>query len=174
MSGHQSGVNVRVKEKYPYAYFIHCYAHQLNLIMAQATSQNKHVKEFFSNLSQIPTFFSNSPQRVAILDEIVGARLPKTVQTRWNFNSRTVNMVYEHRETLIECMENIIDVSSQSSSINQNTGLKLLLKDSNIIFWLNCFHKIMPHVDCLYNAVQAKNTDPVQVQDSVTKFKIEI
>jgi hypothetical protein len=79
MSGHQCGVNVRIKEKYPYAYFIHCYAHQLNLIMAQATSQNKQVKVFFSNLSQIPTFFSNFPQRVAILDEIVGARLPKTV-----------------------------------------------------------------------------------------------
>ncbi|XP_025413812.1 uncharacterized protein LOC112685954 [Sipha flava] len=154
MSGHQSGVNVRIKEKYPYAYFIHCYAHQLNLIMAQATSQNK--------------------QRVAILDEIVGARLPKTVQTRWSFNIRTVNKVYEHRDTLIECMKKIIDASSQSSSINQATGLKLLLKDTSFIFWLNCFHKIMPHVDCLYNAVQARNTDPVQVQDSVRKFKIEI
>ncbi|XP_025420998.1 uncharacterized protein LOC112691074 [Sipha flava] len=98
MSGHQSGVNVRIKEKYRYAYFIHCYAHQMNLITAQATSHNK--------------------QRVAILDEIVGACLPKTVQTRWNFNIRTVNMVYEHRDTLIECMEKIIDASSQSSSIN--------------------------------------------------------
>jgi hypothetical protein len=83
-------------------------------------------------------------------------------------------MVYEHRDTLIECMEKIIDASSQSSSINQTTGLKLLLKDTSFIFWLNCFHKIMPHVDCLYNAVQARNTDPVQVQDSVRKFKIEI
>jgi hypothetical protein len=174
MSGHQSGVNVRIKEKYRYAYFIHCYAHQMNLITAQATSHNKQVKVFFSNLSQIPTFFSNSPQRVAILDEIVGACLPKTVQTRWNFNIRTVNMVYEHRDTLIECMEKIIDASSQSSSINQATGLKLLLKDTSFIFWLNCFHKIMPYVDCLYNAVQARNTDPVQVQDFVRKFKIEI
>jgi hypothetical protein len=71
-------------------------------------------------------------------------------------------------------MEKIIDASSQSSSINQATGLKLLLKDSNLIFWINCFHKIMPQVDCLYNAVQARNTDPVQVQDSVRKFNIEI
>lgn len=63
---------MRVKEKYPYAYFIHCYAHQLNLIMTLAVSQNKQVKVFFSNLSQIPTFFSNS-KRVTILDEIVGA-----------------------------------------------------------------------------------------------------
>jgi hypothetical protein len=95
-------------------------------------------------LSQILIFFSNSLQRVAILDEIVGARLPKTVQTRWNFNIGTVNMVYEHRDTLIECTEKNIDASSQSSFINQATGLKQLIKDSNFIFWLNCFHKIMP------------------------------
>ncbi|XP_050435438.1 zinc finger MYM-type protein 1-like [Adelges cooleyi] len=174
MSGQKSGVNVRVQEKYPYAYFSHCYAHQLKLIMAQATSQNKQVKLFFSNLSQIPTFFSNSPQRVAILDEIVSTRLPKTVQKRWNFNIQTVNKVYEHRETLIKCMEKIIDVSSQSATINQATGLLLLLKDSTFIFWLDCFHKIMPHVDCLYKAVQSQNIDPVQIQNSVITFKIEI
>jgi len=36
-------------------------------------------------------------QIVTILDEIVGARLVRTVQIHWNFNIRTVNIVYEHR-----------------------------------------------------------------------------
>lgn len=31
----------------------------------------------------------------------------------------------------------------------------------------------MPHVDCLYNIVQVKNTDPVQIQNSVKNFKME-
>lgn len=77
MSGQKSGVYVRVKELYPYAYYIHCYAHQLNLIMTQSISQNKEVRIFFSNLSEIPVFFSNSPQRVAVLDKLVGVRLPR-------------------------------------------------------------------------------------------------
>jgi hypothetical protein len=59
-------------------------------------------------------------------------------------------MACGHRDTLIECMEKIIDASSQFSSINQATGLKLLLKDKSFIFWRNCFHKIMPYVNCLY------------------------
>ncbi|XP_008188288.1 zinc finger MYM-type protein 1-like [Acyrthosiphon pisum] len=158
MSCQNSGVNVRVRETYPFANFIHCYAHQLNLIMTQATSQNKQIKIFFSNLSEIPVFFSNYPQRVAVLDDIVGSRLPRAVQTRWNFNIRTVNTVDEHRESLIECMEKIINISLQNSTINQATGLKRLLTDATFIFWLTIFHKIMPHVDCLYNVVQAKNT----------------
>lgn len=85
MSGQNSGVNVRVREKYPFANFIHCYAHQLNLIMTQATSKNKQIKIFFSNLSEIPVFFSNSPQRVAVLDDIVGRRLPRAVSNTLEF-----------------------------------------------------------------------------------------
>ncbi|KAL4126426.1 hypothetical protein QTP88_010648 [Uroleucon formosanum] len=174
MSGQKAGVNVKIKEKYPFAYFIHCYAHQLNLIMIQSISKNKQVRVFFSNLSEIPVFFSHSPQRVSVLDEVVGVRMPRVVQTRWNFNSRTVNTVFEHREDLIICMDKIIETSLQAKTINQATGIKRLLEDSDFIFWLNIFHKIMPHVDCLYSSVQARKTDPVQVNNSVTLFINEI
>jgi len=111
MSGQNSGVNVRVREKYLFPNFIHCYVHQLNLIMTQALSQNKQIIIFYSNLSEIPVCFYNSPQWVAVLDDIVGSRLPRAVQTRWNFNIRMVNTLYEHRESLIECMENIVSIS---------------------------------------------------------------
>jgi hypothetical protein len=50
--------------------------------MTQSVSQNKEVRIFFSNLSEIPIFFSNSPQRVAVLDKLVGVRLPRAVQTQ--------------------------------------------------------------------------------------------
>ena len=40
MSGQHRGVQSIVKETYPNAHYVHCYAHQLNLILQQATSQN--------------------------------------------------------------------------------------------------------------------------------------
>lgn len=61
MGGQKPEVYVKIKEKYLYAYFNHCYAYQLNLILTQASSRNKQVKIFFSNLSEVPIFFSNSP-----------------------------------------------------------------------------------------------------------------
>ena len=57
LSGSRSGVQTRIKDHYPYAHFIHCYAHKLNLILQKAHSQNKNVQIFFYNLSGIPTFF---------------------------------------------------------------------------------------------------------------------
>lgn len=64
-------------------------------------------------------FFSFSPQRVSVLDEVVGIRLPRVLQT---FNIRTVNTVFEHREDLTICMDKIIEKSLHTKIINQATG----------------------------------------------------
>ena len=39
MSGQHRGVQSIVKEAYPNSRYVHCYAHQLNLVLQQATSQ---------------------------------------------------------------------------------------------------------------------------------------
>nr|CAH7753429.1 unnamed protein product [Callosobruchus chinensis] len=57
MSGVNNGVQAQIKIKYPNAHFIHCYAHQLNLIMQKSASQDAKVRVFFNNLSAIPVFF---------------------------------------------------------------------------------------------------------------------
>ncbi|CAH1998384.1 unnamed protein product [Acanthoscelides obtectus] len=171
MSGRRGGVQALIQRDYIYAYFIHCYAHQLNLILLQATSQNQEVRVFFSNLSDISTFFSHSPQRVAVLDDIVGARVPRSSVTRWNFKSRSINTVYEYRELLIECMEKIEATSKQTVTINQATGIGRMLQDSKFVFWLTVFHRILPHADILYNQLQKTVTDPVQIQTAIKCFE---
>lgn len=74
MSG--SGVQVRVKSIHPNAHFLHCYAHQLNLVIQKSCSQCRSSRIFFNNLSGIPSFFSNSPQRMSVLEEVAHRRIP--------------------------------------------------------------------------------------------------
>ncbi|XP_025412523.1 uncharacterized protein LOC112684990, partial [Sipha flava] len=71
MSGRLSGVQKLIKDEYKNAHFVHCYAHQLNLILSQATMHNRDVRIFFSNLTDVTNFFSNSPQRVTILEKLL-------------------------------------------------------------------------------------------------------
>lgn len=175
MSGRQGGVQAKIKEKYPLAHFVHCYAHKLNLIMTQAASQNNDVRLFFGNLSEIPTFFSNSSQRVAFLERIVGRKVPRSVPTRWNFKSRTVNVVYEYREELIECMEEIEETSGINiTTKNQAGSIRRLLQEKSFVFWLTLFHNIMPHVDILFNELQKRIIDSVEISRCVKKFKENI
>lgn len=47
MSGRLSGVQKLIRDEYKYAYFVHCYAHQLILILSKATTQNRDVRIFF-------------------------------------------------------------------------------------------------------------------------------
>jgi hypothetical protein len=60
MSGEKGGVLTIIKETYKNSHFIHCYAHELNLVMETEASQNPEVRIFFSSLSGILTFSRSS------------------------------------------------------------------------------------------------------------------
>ena len=57
MAGSSRGVQAIVKESYPDAQYVHCHAHQLNLVMMKTASINRDVRISFANLQGICTFF---------------------------------------------------------------------------------------------------------------------
>lgn len=172
MSGKNSGVQARIKNLYKNAHYIHCYAHQLNLIMERASSQNKQVRVFFSDLEGFTAFFSRSPKRTAVLDEVVKKRLPRSSTTRWNFKSRCVVTVFTHKNDIIACLEQIIDDSeSDKPTLRQARGLKNYLQDYDFNFWLDFYNKIMPSCDILFNQLQHREIDAIKVQTYINTFK---
>ena len=126
LSGIHKGVQTRIKEVFKNAHYIHCYAHQLNLILEKATSQNSSVKLFFSSLSGIPAFFHKSAQRMAVSDNAASKRVAAPSSTRWNFKERTVSDVHEIKDELIECCtilensNNNEQLESKECSMTQN------------------------------------------------------
>ena len=98
MSGQHRGGQSIVKEAYPNAHYVHCYAHQLNLVLQQATSQFDRVRVFFAHINAFSVFFSHSTKTVSCLDATVAMRIPRSVQTRWTFESRIVSTVFEHKD----------------------------------------------------------------------------
>jgi hypothetical protein len=94
MSGQHGGVRAKVKALCPYALFIHCYAHRLNLVLAQGSKDIQDAKLFVAGLESFHNFFSNSAKRTALLTDAGGARVPGGSATCWHFKSRAVNAVY--------------------------------------------------------------------------------
>lgn len=173
MSGGLNGVQKLIKDKYPNANFIHCYAHQFNLIMSAAASVNRQARIFFAHLSGICSFFSHSPQRSKVLHDIIEKSLPRVAVTRWNYHSRVVKDVFENREDLIKVMESIEsnETIKLPSTIEKAGAYKQRLKDSDFIFWLTFFYKIMPHVDIIFSQLQKRITDPVKVKQDIQNFE---
>lgn len=108
-----------------------------------------------------------------MLDEIVKRRLPRSVPTRWNFQSRSVNTVFLYRKQLIECMELILkgEEVKNANSIAQANGYVKTLTSKDFVFWLSLFHEIMPHVDILFGHFQRKDIDHISAVKYVTNFE---
>ncbi|XP_018328999.1 zinc finger MYM-type protein 1 isoform X3 [Agrilus planipennis] len=171
MSGQHAGVQAKIRQKYSCAHFVHCYAHQLNLIISKAASINSQVRVFFGNLKEIPTFFNNSPQQVEVLNEIVRRKNPQVVMSSCNFNIRTINVVFENRDSLIECMEEIEEQFNNETVCSAASSIRRMLEDSVFVFWLTFFHHLMPHVDILFNQLQKGSIDPIEVETAVHNFE---
>lgn len=175
MRGATSGVQKQIQDLYPNAYYIHCYAHQLNLIMQQATSQIPKVRLFFAILGGFASFFARSPKRTDVLDKVVAHRLPTSSSVRWNFHSRAVNTVFEHREDLIRRFETMRDSDDfDSVTMREAAGFAALLEDQDFKYFLTLFHNIMPHVDLLYAKLQKKDIDSVHIKGSIQQFQRDI
>jgi len=174
MKGKKAGVQAKIKAVYSNAHFIHCYAHQLNLIMRNAASITRNSKIFFSNVLAIPTFFSRSPRRVSILKKHMDVGIPRPSSTRWNFNIRTINRVYENLQHLKSCLTEIQSTSNADQTIAEATGILKYLNDDNFMFWLELFHQIMPHVEVIYNQMQSREISVFKISEYITDFKTAI
>ncbi|XP_078530667.1 zinc finger MYM-type protein 1-like [Lissotriton helveticus] len=165
------GVQKRIQDVYPNAHYVHCYTHQLNLIMQQAVSKIRETRIFFQDVRSMAAFFTRSPQRTEAFDEIVNKSVPRGSSTRWNFNIRTVNLIYEHREDLEECFADI--EANDEFDYQSKTEARVFartLQDREFQFLLFLFHDIMVAVDLLYNQLQAREMDTVKVKECTTMF----
>ena len=126
MSGKHGGVQKLVRDQCPNAIFIHCYAHQLNLVLLHGANSITEVKLFICDLTGFHSFFNRSSRRMKLLEER-GFKLPQTCPTRWNFHSGAVSTIKKHYDDLlkaIECIANDEQNEWDPSSINAAIGLK--------------------------------------------------
>lgn len=174
MAGQLGGLQAKVRETFPSALFVHCFAHKLNLVLSQSINHIKECKVFFVTLSGMAAFFSKSTKRTQALDTIVHKRLPKVAPTRWNYNGRLVLTVFENRESLIELFENIIENNEtwDSETINSSRGfLDCLKRDFNFNYLLIIFSEIFPFSDNVFNVLQTKTNDIAFCLKKVDNFK---
>jgi len=108
MSEQHNGLQTIVRSKCKNAIFVHCYAHTLNFILKQFIDYIKECKIFFITLSGLSSFFSKSTKRVNALDQVVKKRFPSVALTRWNYNSKLIEMMTEYKEEILNLMYSIM------------------------------------------------------------------
>ena len=161
MSGCNRGVQTIVKQSYPYSHYVHCYAHQLNLILQQAVSQIPEMRLFFANLNGFSVLFSRSAKQVEYLDTRVARRSLRSSQTRWDFHSRIVETVHRYQHDLVVCFEEITACwNGDQLTVREASGLLHWLQEKDFLFYLDFFLRLFPHVEILFAQLQKGGIDP--------------
>ena len=160
MSGHISGVQTLVREDYPFAYFFHCAAHRLNLVLCQSASSIPLVRVFFANVAAFSSFSSSSPRRKDLLHSN-GIDIPKPGETRWYYRSCTISVLHDKYKALLDLLDRIIEHPQgwDDASISQASGLYHFMNSFLFCFLIHVFNRILEQSSLLYMVLQNRNTD---------------
>ena len=67
MRGEFNGLQKLIRDENPYAFYVHCFAHQLQLIVVALSRCCKGLEDFFDDASMIANLCSSSCKRMEIL-----------------------------------------------------------------------------------------------------------
>lgn len=114
MSGRFSGLQSKVKQLNPLALYIHCCAHNLNLVLIDSIRSSVEAVSFFGTLETLYTFLTGSLPRLHILKEeqakeVEGVilTLKRLSDTRWASHKRAVDSVYNSLSAIVKTLRQI-------------------------------------------------------------------
>lgn len=174
MSGHLSGLQSKVKERYPMALFTHCYAHVLNLVLCQGMNGIPECNVFFTTLNGVSTFSSHSSKRTFAVQEYLKKSIPSFAPTRWCFTSRLVNTVETYREHIVQFFSNIhenIDGHWNADDMCKAYGYMQFLEHFQNVFLLNTFSPLFVQTDIIFNILQCEHFDVMTCLNAIRDFE---
>ena len=172
MSGELNGVQTKLRERgFKYGYFIHCYAHKLNLVLSKSAEKITGVKVFFSDLHAFSKFTSSSTKRKSILRDF-DISIPSLCETRWCYRTRTVSTLKSKLQNLKDAFQNIIDNAEKwdNETIHATKALFGILHEHNFMFLLNCFNEILTQAGILFDVLQCKQLDMMFAHEKINDF----
>jgi len=125
MSGQFKGVQTRIREIYPLAYYIHCSAHCLNLVISDSCNIPE-IRNTIGTMQSICNFFGY-PKRLEVLQRCIkdlfpsskASRLKQMCPTRWVQRHDAVILYEEMQLAVVSALE-ILSNNSSTGSILKN------------------------------------------------------
>lgn len=157
MSGAVGGVQTKFREKHPMAIYVHCYAHQLNLVLCYTCQAVPEAKDLFDLLQSVYTFFSLSlvnHHKFKETQKQLGLQPSELVQlskTRWSCQLRSVNAMIDNLPAVLQCL----------SSINSPmaVGLHAKLARFSTVYLLMMFKTFLSVTENLHKFLQSQTVD---------------
>ncbi|XP_029151619.1 uncharacterized protein [Arachis hypogaea] len=192
MRGEWNGLQALFLKDCPYAYYIHCFAHRLQLALVAASREVIPVHQFFSKLTFIVNIICSSSKRhdelhAAKTDEIIhlleideletgkGANqigtLKRAGDTRWSSHFSSVcSLINMYGATLTVLQKIIVDGSTYSQRGDADSAYNTLTSFEFVLI-LHLMKDMMGITDILCQALQKQSQDIVNAVQLVHSTK---
>ncbi|KAL3615994.1 hypothetical protein CASFOL_040288 [Castilleja foliolosa] len=193
MKGQFGGLKTLIQKENPQAYYVHCFAHQLQLALVSMARKHEDVDWFFLEVSRIVNFLRSSNKRQALLlkkqvahfanlieDELVETgtglnqelSIARAGDTRWGSHFRTLSRMVDLFESIIEVLE---DLKSDRYSKGEPKSLLFVMQTFGFVFMLHLMVEVLSLTNDLSQALQKGDQDIVTAMQlvQVSKKKLQ-
>ena len=166
MAGPHNSVQRKLRDVWPHAKFVHCYAHKFALVVKKACESIKDASHFFEHTQALCNFFRASPKRGCLLE----TKVPTASPTRWLSRGKCVKFINSNKKAIIEVLVSLSEDSSDGKTSYEASGLLRQMQNRINVFLLSVFFRIFCYADILTKTLQTKVLDPSTVASKVTDF----
>lgn len=163
MRGRHNGLQKRILDLNPRAFFVPCCNHSLNLVVNDAAKSNTLTTNFFSLVQQLFVFFSGSTKRWSILkSNVTNLTLKSLSDTRW---ASRIDAITPLRYQLGEVYDALFEISQgnfENSVKNLAISLANQLKNFEFVCILVVWYNILSKVNIASKVIQNPNFDVAQ------------
>ncbi|KAJ0969869.1 hypothetical protein J5N97_022746 [Dioscorea zingiberensis] len=182
MKGQFNGLKALILNENPFAFYVHCFAHQLQLVVVSVAKSILAISDFFSYVTMIVNIVGAScKRRDALLQkhhdkiveklekgEIFSGRgqhqetnLARPGDTRWGSHYTTLIRLFTMWESVLEVLENVCTDGNVAEQRGVASGLIQRMESFEFILILHLMIKILGLTNDLSNALQQKDQNIV-------------
>ncbi|XP_056694888.1 uncharacterized protein [Spinacia oleracea] len=130
MKGKHQGVQKRLLDINPRAFYSPCGCHSLNLVLCDIANASSKARDFFGIVQRIYTIFANSTKRWHILKENVkGLTLKSLSATRWESRVESIKAIRFQVADICEALYEVADVGDAENDHKLQSEARSLAKN---------------------------------------------
>jgi hypothetical protein len=195
MSGEFNGLQAKIKEENGSAYYIHCFAHKLNLVVVAIAKKIFDVGDFFDMISVLLNVVGSSCKRKDILREHHQAEVQKAIgsgdittgtglnqeiclqrpgDTRWNSHYKTLVGLSKMFPSVVKVLEYVEEDGTDAYKKRQANGLLKYFQSFDSAFFLHMMMMVFGLTNGLSKTLQRKDKDILNAISDVQSTKREL
>ncbi|CAM8916891.1 unnamed protein product [Rhodiola kirilowii] len=192
MRGEWKGLQALVLRECPYAYYVHCFAHRLQLSLVAASKEVYHVQHFFEKLNFIVNIVSASCKRndqlrdahasnmaflLAIGDLESGkglnqlGSLQRAGDTRWTSHFKSISSLIKMFSATCEVLMTIKSDGNTHSQRGEASSVYETMTSFYFVFIMHLMREVLDITSCLCNALQLQSQDILNDMSLVSTSK---